>query len=108
MVSTLFAIAFSGGAISWLGSVAPEAEAMQSLLEEWGVPAASIIFKTKSRNTRENAVFTEQLLAKRGLRRVMLVTSAMHMPRALATFTSAGIDAVAAPTDYRPIRSEHQ
>ena len=57
----------SGGAIPWLGSVASETEAMQSLLEERGVPAASIIFETKSRNTRENAVFTEQLLAEHGL-----------------------------------------
>ena len=41
------------------------------------------------------------MLAERGLQRVLLVTSAGHMPRALATFKSAGIDAAPAATDFR-------
>jgi uncharacterized SAM-binding protein YcdF (DUF218 family) len=89
-------------------TVAPQAEAMQSLLEERGVLAASIIFETRSRNTRENAVFAEQLLAGHGLQRVLLVTSSMHMPRALATFRTAGIDAVAAPTDFTVTYRDHR
>jgi uncharacterized SAM-binding protein YcdF (DUF218 family) len=93
-------ILMSGGAIPWLGSEIPEAESMQSLLEEWGVPRASIISEVASRNTYENAVLTRQVLAEHGLQRVLLVTSALHMPRALATFTSAGIDAVPAATDF--------
>ena len=101
-------VVVSGGVIPWLGADIPEASSMQTLLQEWGVPGGSIHAEGASRNTHENAVFTRQLLVEQGLHRVLLVTSAMHMPRALATFTSAGIDAVAAPTDYRPIRSEHQ
>jgi uncharacterized SAM-binding protein YcdF (DUF218 family) len=98
----------SGGTIPWLGSDIPEAGSMQSLLEEWGVPGTSILAENDSRNTYENAVFTRKLLAVHGLQRVLLVTSAMHMPRALATFTSAGIDAVAAPTDYTVTYREHR
>jgi uncharacterized SAM-binding protein YcdF (DUF218 family) len=45
----------------------------------------------------------KQILAEHGLQRVLLVTSALHMPRALATFQSAGIDAVPAATDYTVI-----
>jgi len=90
----------TGGAIPWLGSDLPEAATMQSLLEEWGVPRTSIISEADSRNTYENAVLSKQLLMERGLQRVLLVTSALHMPRALATFRSAGIDAVPATTDY--------
>jgi uncharacterized SAM-binding protein YcdF (DUF218 family) len=93
-------VVVSGGAIPWLGSDIPEARSMQTLLEEWGVPGASILAEGASRNTHENAVFTRHLLAEQGLQRVLLVTSAMHMPRALATFTSAGIDAVPAATDF--------
>ena len=84
----------------WLGSDIPEAGSIQTLLEEWGVPGASIIAEAASRNTYENAVFTRQVLAEHGLQRVLLVTSALHMPRALATFRSAGIDAVPAATDF--------
>jgi uncharacterized SAM-binding protein YcdF (DUF218 family) len=51
-------ILISGGSIPWLGSEIPEAESMQSLLEEWGVPGASIISEADSRNTYENAVLT--------------------------------------------------
>ena len=72
-------ILISGGSIPWLGSEIPEAD---------------------SRNTYENAVLTRQVLAEHGLQRVLLVTSALHMPRALATFKSAGIDAVPAVTDF--------
>jgi uncharacterized SAM-binding protein YcdF (DUF218 family) len=93
-------ILVSGGVIPWLGSDIPEAESMQLLLEEWGVPGASILAEAASRNTYENAVLTRRVLAERGLQRVLLVTSALHMPRALATFTSAGIDAVPVTTDF--------
>jgi uncharacterized SAM-binding protein YcdF (DUF218 family) len=90
----------TGGAIPWLGSDIPEAVSMQALLVEWGVPGEAIIAESASRNTYENAVFSKQLLAEHGLRRVLLVTSVLHMRRALATFQSAGIDAVPAATDY--------
>ncbi len=98
----------SGGVIPWLGSDIPEAESMQLLLEEWGVPSASILRESASRNTYENAVLSRQVLAERGLHRVLLVTSALHMPRALATFISAGIDAVPATTDFTVTYREHR
>ena len=41
------------------------------------------------------------LLEQHGLGRVLLVTSALHMPRALACFRAAGVDAVPATTDTR-------
>ena len=78
----------------------PEAGSIQALLEEWGVPRSSIISEAASRNTYENAVLSKEVLAEHGLQRVLLVTSALHMPRALATFKSAGIDTVPAATDF--------
>ena len=93
-------VLISGGTIPWLGTDIPEAESTRTLLEEWGVPGASILAEDASRNTYENAVLTRQMLAEHELQRVSLVTSALHMPRALATFASAGIDAVPAPTDF--------
>jgi len=93
-------VLISGGGISWLGSDIPEAGSIQTLLEEWGVPGTSIIAEAASRNTYENAVLTKPVLAEHGVQQVLLVTSALHMPRALATFKSAGIDAVPAATDF--------
>jgi len=101
-------VVVSGGAIPWLGADIPEASSMQTLMEEWGVPGGSIHAEGASRNTHENAVFARPLLVEQGLHRVLLVTSAMHMPRALATFTSAGIDAVPAATDYTVTYRDHR
>jgi uncharacterized SAM-binding protein YcdF (DUF218 family) len=63
----------------WLDSDISEAESMQTLLEEWSVPDASILAESASRNTHENAVFTREVLEEHGLHRVLLVTSAMHI-----------------------------
>jgi len=78
----------------------PEAYAMKALLAEWGVPKKNIIVETKSLNTYRNAVNSKPLLDKRRVKRVLLVTSAIHMPRALATFRTLGINAIPSPTDY--------
>lgn len=63
-----------------------EAEAIAHMLEDLQVPKAAIRQETLSRNTRENAAFTRPLAEQLGVRRVLLVTSASHMPRALLTF----------------------
>lgn len=90
----------TGGAIKWLGSKTPEAHSISRLLQEWGVPASAVIMEPGSLNTYQNAVNTKRLLDGRGLKTVLLVTSAMHMPRALATFRAAGINVIPSPTDY--------
>jgi uncharacterized SAM-binding protein YcdF (DUF218 family) len=92
-------IFITGGTIKWLGSKTPEADSISRLLQEWGVPAHAIILKPGSLNTYRNALSTKRLSDKRGLKSILLVTSAMHMLRALATFRSAGINAIPSPTD---------
>ena len=77
-----------------------------ALLESWGVPQSAILTETESTNTYENATFTKLMLEQHHLDRVLLVTSAMHMPRALAAFRSVGIDATPAPTDFEASRRE--
>ena len=78
-----------------------EAQAMRLLLEEWGIPDAAIQVESGSINTRENAVFSHQLLVARGIGRIILVTSAFHMPRAAATFRKVGFEVTAAPADFQ-------
>lgn len=80
-----------GGNQSWLGNPVPEAEAMRDLLVEWGVPAAQVLTETASGNTRENALYAAAIIREHGWTRVLLVTSARHMHRAVAAFRAAGI-----------------
>jgi uncharacterized SAM-binding protein YcdF (DUF218 family) len=78
----------------------PEAVWMARLLEEWNVPASAVEFEGNSINTRENATYTYRALAQRGIRRILLVTSAMHMPRAAGAFRKAGFDVLGVPCDF--------
>ena len=78
-----------------------EAEIMRRLLVEWGIRDAAIEVESGSINIRENAVFSHRLLAGRGIDHIILVTSAIHMPRAATAYRKVGFDVVAAPADFQ-------
>jgi uncharacterized SAM-binding protein YcdF (DUF218 family) len=95
------AILVSGGNITWLEnrSSSPASD-MVDLLQLTGVPPEAIWLEDQSQNTYENALYSTQLLSQKGITRVILVTSAMHMPRSMALFRAQGIDPIPAPTDF--------
>ncbi|MEO1351195.1 MAG: YdcF family protein [Cyanobacteria bacterium J06635_15] len=93
-------IIFSGGRIDWNDGGSPEAEDMAEVATAMGVPASAIVNEGTSLNTYQNAVNVKAILKQRQLNKILLVTSAMHMPRSMAIFKKQGIDAIAAPTDY--------
>ncbi|HEY9664635.1 MAG TPA: YdcF family protein [Allocoleopsis sp.] len=93
-------VIMSGGRINWVDNSESESADMASLAEAMGVPASAILQDPTSLNTYENAVNVKQILQKKGIKRVLLVTSAMHMPRSLAIFKKQGIEAIPAPTDF--------
>lgn len=91
----------SGGIVGVDGpALQPGAEVMGQLLTLMGVPAEALWLEPRSQNTYENAVETKRLLDPTGIRRIILVTSALHMPRARAIFANQGYDVIPAPTDY--------
>lgn len=78
---------------------ASEAALMQAVLrEELYVPVRWL--EEQSNNTRQNARFAARRLRAEGIERIVLVTSAVHMPRAAANFRQQGLQVWAAPTDY--------
>jgi len=93
-------IILSGGRIDWRGSGSSESADMATILTSIGIPTEAIVQEPDSLNTYENAVNVRKILADRGIRRVLLVTSAMHMPRSLLIFKRQGIDVIPAPTDF--------
>jgi uncharacterized SAM-binding protein YcdF (DUF218 family) len=90
----------SGGRIAWRGSGSPESADMAEILKTLGVPDSAILQDPTSLNTYQNAVNVKKILTEREFRRVLLVTSAMHMPRSLRIFQRQGIEAIPAPTDF--------
>ena len=93
-------IILTGGRIQWFKGEASEAESMANLMEIMGVPRKAMILESRALNTRENAVYTQEILERRNINQILLVTSATHMPRSMAIFKKLGIKAIAAPTDF--------
>lgn len=94
-------ILLSGGNIDWLerrGS--SPAEEMADIMHLCGVPDEALWLESESRNTYENALFSAKLLESKGVKRILLVTSALHMPRSVALFEHQGLEVIPVTTDF--------
>ncbi|MEL6168575.1 MAG: YdcF family protein [Pseudomonadota bacterium] len=97
-------VMFAGGSGQIGGSVMPESEVARALLLGAGLAPDRLILEPKSRNTIENAENALALRPESAGGTVLLVTSAWHMPRAVASFCAAGWAGVTPwPTDYRTL-----
>jgi len=89
-------VLLSGGAPS--GGTA-EALLMRDALErDFGLRAQWT--ESVSRDTAENASFSARILRDEGVRRVLLVTHALHMTRAQSEFEANGLQVIPAPTGF--------
>ncbi|MBN1248747.1 MAG: YdcF family protein, partial [Anaerolineae bacterium] len=104
-VAPTIVVSGARGPLSNPGGV-PESEVMAQLLVFFGVPREAIILESTSMNTYENAIETLTLLEQRGLTDIVLVTSAMHMPRSVAIFKKLELALTPAPTDYLLTQSD--
>lgn len=93
-------VVLSGGRIRWRGEVGSEAADMAEIVGAMGVPDTAILLDPSSLNTRQNAENVKVLLDERDIDEILLVTSAIHMPRSLLVFRKLGISATPAPTDF--------
>ncbi len=88
----------SGGVVITEG--APEAWLARDILKnEFNVKVAAV--EDVSRTTRENAQLTKVVLDRLGIGRILLVTHAWHMPRAMEAMIKAGVNAAPAPTSFQ-------
>ena len=100
----------AAGARLWLARRAPvvilsgggdnghsEARTMARAITTLGVPPRALLLEQRSTDTRGNALYTTALARRHGMRRVLLVTSAIHMPRAQLLFRRAGLEVVPIP-----------
>ncbi len=81
----------------------PEAAAMRAFLADLGVASNAMVLEGQSSNTRQNAQFTADLLRPQGVNHILLVTSALHMRRAVALFEAQGFAVTPAATDHEAV-----
>jgi|YelNatPaOPRAMG01_1025707.scaffolds.fasta_scaffold29822_5 uncharacterized SAM-binding protein YcdF (DUF218 family) len=83
-----------------------EAPVMKHYLMQMGVPDKDIYMDTNSRNTYENAIDVKTICEKIMCKKIILITSAYHMKRAVYAFKHAGLtNILPAPTDYKTNRT---
>ncbi|HEX7046516.1 MAG TPA: YdcF family protein [Gammaproteobacteria bacterium] len=92
------------GTLVFAGTIIPDgahpvSRRMAMLAMQFGVPPDAIRTETKSLNTYENLRNAMQMIEPE--RQIIIVTSAMHMPRAMAVANELGLEAIAAPADFR-------
>ena len=95
-------ILMSGGRTELIASTRREASIAETLLTAAGIAPERVMLERAARNTAENARESRALLGAEAGDRWVLVTSASHMPRAVATFCAAGwTGLIPWPTDHR-------
>lgn len=75
------------------------------LMRSLNVPDEAILLEGRSIDTAENGRYTMELLAKRGAKRCLLVTSSWHMKRSMMLFKNDKIEVIPVGCDYETTRS---
>jgi uncharacterized SAM-binding protein YcdF (DUF218 family) len=96
-------IVVSGGKVHPTDAGPPLAEVMRDFLLTQGVRPDDLIVESSSRTTYENAVDSARLLNDQDIHRVVLVTDAAHLRRAVACFRKQGLDVVPCGCHYRAL-----
>ncbi len=94
-------ILFSGGSGYLSDKTQIEGKYIEEYLLGIGIPREDLIVEKKSKNTRENALFTKQVLDSLGMsdKKFLLITSANHMMRSKGCFNKVKIDSDPYPVD---------
>jgi uncharacterized SAM-binding protein YcdF (DUF218 family) len=94
---------------NWLYGPGVESEAtdMAAILTRLGVPPSAILLEQQALDTAGNASYSARIMATHHLMTALLVTSGVHMPRAVAAFRAAGVSVTPAATDIVDVRTVH-
>jgi len=91
---------FTGGSGSLFQQTLKEAEAAKIFFDRMGLPENRVLYESRSRNTFENANFSRKIVQDYKNGQWLLITSAIHMPRAVGVFHKTGWNIVPFPVDY--------
>jgi uncharacterized SAM-binding protein YcdF (DUF218 family) len=95
----------TGGNWPYGPGVESEAADMAAILTRLGVPQSAILLEDQALDTAGNAAYSARIMAAHHLATALLVTSGIHMPRAVAAFRTAGISVTPAVADIVDVRT---
>jgi uncharacterized SAM-binding protein YcdF (DUF218 family) len=94
-----------GGGADAISRTGVSALGMKTFLINLGVPSSAVMVGATSRNTAENLEEVVRMMNSFHGRSVLLVTSALHMPRAFWLFSRSGLLVTPAPTDFEVVKT---
>jgi uncharacterized SAM-binding protein YcdF (DUF218 family) len=95
-------IIFTGGKMPWQSDeIKPEGEVLAKFASEFGIPASQVILTKNVQNTKDEALAVKEILTNAKDRKIILVTSAFHMPRSKKLFENEGVEVQTYPVDYK-------
>ncbi|MDI1247095.1 MAG: YdcF family protein [Rhodoferax sp.] len=94
-------VLFTGGEGELFGNGLPEARRAERFFSSQGIGAQQVLYESASRTTFENALLSKSVPGVDPAQPWLLMTSAWHMPRAMATFRQNGWNVRAYPVDFR-------
>jgi uncharacterized SAM-binding protein YcdF (DUF218 family) len=97
-------LVYTGGSASLVPGRPPETKIAARWYAEAGLHSERLHLERRSRTTWENALYTKELLSPGPDQSWILVTSAFHMPRAIAAFDALDWQVVPWPVDYQTSR----
>ena len=94
-------ILFTGGQGRLLPGALSEAEMARRFFDESGIDPGRVLLEDRARDTYENVLFGKRLAEPKSGEQWVLITSAMHMPRAVGVFRAQDWNVLPYPVDYR-------
>ena len=92
---------FTGGKLPWQKINSTEGEVLAKYAKNFGIDPSIIQITKEVQNTEDEAKAVKELLTPKNLNKIILVTSAFHMPRAKRLFEKQGLEVQAYPVDFK-------
>jgi uncharacterized SAM-binding protein YcdF (DUF218 family) len=92
---------FTGGKLPWQKNDGNEGAVVANYAKKFGVVNLQIQVTKEVQNTEDEAKAVRELLTRENLNRIILVTSAFHMPRAKNLFEKQGLEVQPYPVDFK-------
>jgi uncharacterized SAM-binding protein YcdF (DUF218 family) len=94
-------LALIGGEGGFVAVGLAESRATLAFVVDEGIAPERVVLEERSRSTHENAVYAKSMLRPKPGQVWILVTSAFHMPRAMASFEAVDWPVIPYPVDYK-------